>query len=60
MGEARTQVNFYNKPQQSPNARRVARVYEVFDDWRGSTYPVMESISAPSFEFLINAAHSSP
>ena len=60
VGEARTQVHFYNQAQQSPNAPRVARVYEVFDDGSGSTYLVMESISAPSFEVLINAAGSSP
>jgi len=60
VGEARTQVHFYDQAQQSPTAPRVARVYEVFDDGRGSTYLVMESISAPSFEVLINAARSSP
>lgn len=60
MEEARTQVHFYDRAQQSPDAPRVAQVYEVFDDGRGSTYLVMESISALSFEVLINAAHSSP
>jgi len=60
VGEARTQACFYDQAQQSPNAPRVARVYEVFDDGRGSTYLVMEFISAPSFEVLINAAGSSP
>ena len=38
----------------------LARVYEIFDDGRGSTYLVMEFLSAPSFEVLINAARSSP
>ena len=58
--EARTQAYFYGQAQQSHNAPRVARVYEVFDDGRGGTYLVMEFISAPSFEALIDAAHSSP
>ncbi|KAF9519852.1 hypothetical protein BS47DRAFT_1481746 [Hydnum rufescens UP504] len=57
---ARTQAHFYDQAQQSPNAPRVARVYEVFDDGRSSTYLVMEFLSAPSFEVLINAAGSSP
>ena len=58
--EARTQVHFYDRAQQSPDAPRVAQVYEVFDDGRGSTYLVMESISTPSFEVLINAAQLQP
>jgi len=60
VGEARTQEHFYNEAQRLPGAPRVARVYEVFDDGRGSTYLVMEFISAQSFEALINAAPSRP
>lgn len=58
--EARTQAYFYGQAQQSHSAPRVARVYEVFDDGRGSAYLLMEFISASSFEALINAALSSP
>lgn len=58
MREARTQAHFYDLAQRSPNAPRVARVYEVFGDGQGSTYLVMEFISAPSFEALIEGASS--
>lgn len=56
--EARTQAYFYDQAQQSPNAPCVARVYEVFADGQGSTFLVMEFISAPSFEALIEGASS--
>lgn len=60
VGEARSQAHFYDQAQRSPDAPRVVQVYEVFDDGCGSTYLVMEFISAPSFEVLIEAARSSP
>ncbi|KDQ19304.1 hypothetical protein BOTBODRAFT_51736 [Botryobasidium botryosum FD-172 SS1] len=52
--EARTQAYLYAQAQSSALAICVPKVYDVFSDGTGSTYLVMEHVTAPSFHAWIS------